>query len=639
MLINVKKYLFVGLEDERDLFFQKAQENGIIDFIDSKQTPIKELPESVEKYVQALLVLRSLTPLEQEDVEDIDIADGIVDLILDLKNRLDRAHEELRTTQLEISRIKIFGKFNQEDIAYIEKVTGRKIQFFYTKSDPEFEKTLGEDVIYVGTDYGLDYFLSVGREPIVNEKVIEIQIPHPLQDLQEKEKKLIEQIHLDEQHLSKLAKYNHFLHEAIKIKFDQANLAATKNFVHHELDQTLFAVEGWVPVNKTEQLQEFAAQQNIYFEEIALNPDERVPTYMENRGTARVGEDLVHIYDTPSATDKDPSMWVLGAFALFFSMIVGDGGYGLLYLAIAGFLYYKFPQGKSSFKRFIRLMVILSTFCIIWGVLTNSFFGIILPIDSPLRKFSVLNWLVEKKMAYHIQKHDSLWKEEVHKFPDLQDVTNPVEFLKGTTVLHNGKEVNELIETLSRHVLFELALVIGILHIIISLARYTDRNWSGIGWIIFLIGAYLYLPTFMSIPTMTNYVLGVSPQVAAIQGKILLIAGISLATILGFIQHGFLVFAELTHIIQIFADVLSYLRLYALGLAGAIVSATVNGLGEAVPFAIGIVLLIIGHSLNMLLGVMSGVIHGLRLNFLEGYHYSFEGGGKRFNPLRLLSKE
>lgn len=639
MQVAVKKYLFVGLEDERDHFFQKAQELGIIDFIDSKKTPVKEIPESVEKYVQAILILRSQTYVDQEDVEDIDVADGIVNLIIDLKERLDAHHEELRTTLLEISRIKIFGKFNPADIAFIEKQTGRKIQFFYTKSDPNLESAFGDDVIYVGTDYGLDYFVSVGKEPIATEKVIEIVIPEPLQELQKKETKLKREIHQDEQHLHKLAKYNHFLHEAIKVKFDQANLATTKEFVKNELDQSLFSVEGWVPVNKIEELQAFAEEQNIYYEQIAVEEEDRIPTHLENRGLARVGEDLVHIYDIPSHSDKDPSIWVLGAFSLFFAMVVGDAAYGFIYLLLAIFLYYKFPTGKKSLKRFIKLMTVLSVACIIWGVLANSYFGIILPLDSPLRKVSALNWLVEKKMAYHIRQHDSLWKEEVEQFPDLKETSSSVEFLKGATTEHDGKEENELVETLSRHVLFELAIVIGILHLIVSLARYVDRNWSGLGWILFLIGAYLYLPTFMAIPTMTNYVFGVSPLAAAIQGKIFLIAGLSLATILGFIQHGFLVFAELTHIIQIFADTLSYLRLYALGLAGAIVSATVNSLGDAVPFAIAIFLLIIGHGLNMLLGVMSGVIHGLRLNFLEGYHYSFEGGGKKFNPLRMSSKE
>ena len=89
-------------------------------------------------------------------------------------------------------------------------------------------------------------------------------------------------------------------------------------------------------------------------------------------------------------------------------------------------------------------------------------------------------------------------------------------------------------------------------------------------------------------------------------------------------------------VIEVFADVLSYLRLYALALAGSIMANTFNSFSSKMPFIFGILVLIIGHTLNIVLSVMGGVIHGLRLNFLEWYHYSFEGEGKKHRPLALL---
>ena len=73
-------------------------------------------------------------------------------------------------------------------------------------------------------------------------------------------------------------------------------------------------------------------------------------------------------------------------------------------------------------------------------------------------------------------------------------------------------------------------------------------------------------------------------------------------------------------------------------MAGAIVASTINDMASNLPIVLSILLLIVGHSMNIVLGVMGGVIHGLRLNFLEFYHYSFEGGGKKFEPLKLLSR-
>ena len=87
--------------------------------------------------------------------------------------------------------------------------------------------------------------------------------------------------------------------------------------------------------------------------------------------------------------------------------------------------------------------------------------------------------------------------------------------------------------------------------------------------------------------------------------------------------------------VSVFADILSYLRLYALGLAGGIVAGMANELSDKFPFVIAAIIIVLSHGVNILLSIMGGVIHGLRLNFLEWYHYSFEGGGRPFSPLSL----
>ena len=135
---------------------------------------------------------------------------------------------------------------------------------------------------------------------------------------------------------------------------------------------------------------------------------------------------------------------------------------------------------------------------------------------------------------------------------------------------------------------------------------------------------------------MPHYVLGVPPDVGASEGLILMSGGFGLAVLLAIIQNKLLGLAEIANVIQVFADVLSYLRLYALALAGAIMGETINEMSSAMPFVVAVILMIAAHAVNMALGIMGGVIHGLRLNFLEWYHYSFEGGGKPFKPLKLI---
>ena len=92
-------------------------------------------------------------------------------------------------------------------------------------------------------------------------------------------------------------------------------------------------------------------------------------------------------------------------------------------------------------------------------------------------------------------------------------------------------------------------------------------------------------------------------------------------------------------IIELFADALSYLRLYALGLASMVMASTFNEMAALVGGGLfGGMILLFGHTINITLGLMAGTLHGLRLNFLEWYHHCFEGDGKPFRPLMLFSK-
>lgn len=224
----------------------------------------------------------------------------------------------------------------------------------------------------------------------------------------------------------------------------------------------------------------------------------------------------------------------------------------------------------------------------------------------------------------------------MHQFPNLKNAANSQEFLYGAKK-PGDVPVYEMYARFADNIMMELALFIGVLHIILSFLRYLNRNWSGLGWIIFLIGCYLYIPHFLGATSIIHFVFGVSKKFGEINGLYLIEGGIVLALVLAIIKHKVFGILECMNVIQIFADVMSYLRLYALGLAGAMVMATINEFAAQMTFVLAALLFVLGHITNMALGIMGGVIHGLRLNFLEWYHYSFEGGGKKFNPLRLLN--
>lgn len=633
---DVKKILFVGLEEDKDTFFKGAQSEGIIHFIDPNQSGHKEIPQDVQRLTHAIKILRGLPSREQEEYFSELEADQIIDTILRLHEQSEKLLEEIRVNAIEISRIEVFGNFSFDDIAYIEKKGKCDIQFFCARPTLFDEEPQPENLLYVTSDHGLDYFIAFNEYPVSYDRMIEMKFDHSLAELIKKGDVAKTEQHRIEHELKTYAKYNDFLHHALIEKLDQYNLYNAQSYVQQAMGDKLFAVEGWVPVNKVDALHAITDNLNIYSEEIAIEPTDIVPTYLENQGLSRLGEDLVHIYDTPSATDKDPSMWVLGGFALFFAFIIGDAGYGLIYLALALFLRYKYPDLKGMGKRVLNLFTVLCVGCVIWGTLMTSFFGMQIALDNPLRKLSLVQWLAEKKAEYHLVHMDSVAKQWIKKYPELEHVNDPHIFVSFSPDTSQG---HLILNRLTDNVMFELALFIGVVHLILSLLRYSLRNWQNLGWVAFLVGAYLYFPYYLKTPSFLNFVGGIDLEKGGIFGFDLMLAGIGIAWVLSIIRHGWTGIFEVMVLIQVFADTLSYLRLYALGLAGAIVGSTINEIASGMPLIIGIVLILISHSVNIVLATMSGIIHGLRLNFLEWYHYSFEGGGRQFKPLKLLKRD
>lgn len=635
---DVKKFLFIGPDDEQERFFKNAQEMGIIHFINPHAKTLKDIPEDVQNLTSSIKVLRGLPTSDQEENYNALDVDSITNQILDLHRKNEQITENIRLLTIEISRIHVLGNFSLEDLVYIEKESKRKIQFFNARPSLFQDESVPDSLIYLATDHGMDYYMAINKVLTSYDKMIEIKFDRSLKDLR---KSLIEaehQNHQVEQDLKKFAKYNDFLHHALIEKLNAYNLYDAQTYVQQALGGSLFAVEGWVPVTKMESLGKLTDQQHIYFEEIAIEPEDVIPTYLENRGFAKMGEDLVHIYDTPSATDKDPSNWVLYSFALFFSFIIGDAGYGLVYLAIALFLRYKFPDVKGAAKRFIKLLTLLSVGCVIWGTLMTSFFGMQIDYNNPLRKVSLVQWLAKKRITYGIAHQDSAYKEWIKKYPELANEKDPNQFLEFVPASDPSKG-NVILYKLVDNSLFELALFIGVIHLVLSLCRYSLRSWAHIGWALFLIGGYLHFSQNLNIPSFMNTIFGINLERGGALGFQLMWVGLGLACILSIIQNGWVGIFEPMNVIQLFADCLSYLRLYALALAGAIVAGTVNDIAAGVPLVFSIILIVGSHLINIVLGTMSGIIHGLRLNYLEWYRWSFAGGGKEFKPLKLLKME
>lgn len=641
MIIDVKKYLILGVKEDIDRFFFRAQQKGIVEFISAQGKRAIDTPIQIQHLIDAMRILRKL-PVKKpyEGGGDLEFADETAVQILALKAEDERLLEEKRLVEAEISRVAPFGDFSLDDIDYIEKQGKCKVQFFCMKTEKAHGKSISDEVFYIGSDYDLDYFIGISKEPRRYPDMIEMRIDRPLGELQTHLNFVKESLHQIEAELKGYAGHLDFLHEALTEHLNEYHLLSAKKEVLYPLDNSLFAVEAWVPVNKLTLLYSIIDGMAVHCEPILVEETDKIPTYMENKGVQRIGEDLVRIYDTPAHTDRDPSGWVFWFFALFFAMIVADGGYGLLYLSLCLYLRFKFPALQSHGRRLLKLATILSSACVIWGVLTSAFFGIQLPPKSWIGKMSLMQYLSVKKADYHIAHQDDVYQFWVAKIPQLKTVHTGQEFIDQGVMTEGRQSKDEVLSTFSDNILLEFSLIIGVIHIALSFLRYLLRHWAGIGWVIFMIGGYLYFPTLLKATSLIHVLGIVSKTTGEAIGLQVIYTGIALALFLALLQKRLKGMGEIATLVQVFADVLSYLRLYALGLAGSIMAATFNQIGRDVGLFLGVLVILLGHSVNVMLGIMAGMIHGLRLNFIEWYHYCFDGGGRLFRPLmRLKPKE
>ena len=626
MIRDMKKFLFYGAREGIETFFESAQQKGIIEFIpDSGKKPVA-VPQSVADMQSAISILCKQESEKQEKIDARIDLDVLAQRVIELSHEEEALLDEKKTLRLELVKIGPLGKFSIDEIKKLEEESKKAVQFFCIKHVSEIDRT---DLIFIKSDHEYDYYMSIADEKIVHrDGWIEIVVNSSSDQLEARLEEAKKEMLEVRKKLRSFTPYIERLKRALVTRLEEYHLKFAKDELGRHFDEVVFTVEAWIPENHVAEARKLTKELPIDMLSIAIEENDIIPTCMENKGLTASGEDLVHIYDTPAHTDRDPSGYVLWFFAFFFGVIVADGGYGMLYLAATLFAWWKFKVIKPAMRRFLRLATMLSCSCVLWGVLTCSYFGMNISIDNPLQKVSVVRKLMEEKAGYHMHMRDDVYREWIKKDPALTHAKNPAEFLRGA----GGGIVSEF----GDNIMLELAILIGVIHISISLFRYVKRNYAAIGWFIFLIGGYMFFPSILNATSIFHCLGLFTKAVGQHYGLYLVYGGVGFACLAALIQNRFRGgFDEVTQVIGIFSDVLSYLRLYALGLAGMMMASTFNSLGQEMGLLKGgFLVILIGHTINIGIGIMGGVIHGLRLNFLEWYHYCFDGGGKQFSPLR-----
>ncbi|MCP9888917.1 V-type ATP synthase subunit I [Cyanobium sp. ATX 6A2] len=356
-------------------------------------------------------------------------------------------------------------------------------------------------------------------------------------------------------------------------------------------DDSLVQLQGWLPRRELPRLEAFTASRGLAWLAETPQPRDTPPTLLENPPALSGGQDLVTFYETPAYRDWDPSLLVFFSFAVFFAMILADAGYALVLAVVVGLLWRS--MGRTAGGRHFRIQALVGlSFALIYGILAGSYFGIPPAAASPLAALKVIN----------LNDYDAMMK---------------------------------------------LALVVGALHLLLANGIVAVRATGvaararPLGWMaVILAGFVLYLGAGVAWGLHLGVGLGV--------GGLLTILLLSSERRISHPAHLLLRLIDglgsLTNISKLFGDVMSYLRLFALGLASASLAVTFNQLatqvvqsGVVLALPIAILILILGHGINLLLAVISGFVHGLRLNYIEFFNWGLSGEGIPFKP--FLKKE
>lgn len=354
-------------------------------------------------------------------------------------------------------------------------------------------------------------------------------------------------------------------------------------------DAPLFVLHAWVAEHALADLQRLAMQRAVAVLARRPAPGDDPPTQLANRGLDAAGQDLLTFFLMPNYSAWDPSRSVFWFFCAFFALMLSDAGYAAL-LAVALGLGWRHLARSELGKRLRGLALVAVLLALAWGVAVGSYFGTTVPVDS----------------------------------------------VPGRLVMFDTSDLDAWLK---------LAVLAGVLQIAFAnLARAgSATSWRArivpLGWLAVLLGGCIVWLTHDS----------ATMPAAAPTGSVLAAAGLSAVAMFAGQRRGFRNRAvdgliAMTRVVGLFSDVLSYLRLFALALAGAALARAFNDLGTAFDLPVrglgelvALLIIVTGHALNLGLCVASAVVHGLRLNLIEYLHWSLEDEGHPFTP--FLRKE
>ena len=602
MITPMTKLTMLIYHRDYNQFLNELREHGVVHVHAKKQTLQDEVMKA--KMAEMKHVSNTIKLLEkdhkttsQQDNKSIDLNNAELLAFIDSKfAEIDSIQQQIASLQKDDNAYNVWGDFPEDDIKKIQS-NNWDLRFFTVPNSKYDEKWEQEfNAFLINEISGFKYFTTLtskGKEVNIDAEryhfpsMSKSEITAQIEELKNKMEEIRQ--YLKEVSADAIAKLNDY---KIAVKED-ADFYKVSEAAHKLADDKIMMLEGWVPTEIENDTISWLSGKDIYFE--AAEPEKGVdnpPIKLKNRRFARLFEMIGNMYSIPTYWELDMTPFFAPFFVMFFGFCMGDLGYGALICIITlALILSKKLKGMSDI---LWLGFFLGFGTVIMGTISGTFFGV------PLL--------------------------EVEGIPI-------VDKLKGIMFQPDGI-----------YSAFYVSLIIGVFQILFGMCLKIINQIklfgfgaavSTIGWVILLLGGIVtFLIDGIGIPFYAC--MGVGAVL------IYLLNGPLNSFVAPLKNIGSGLWDTYNMATGLLGDVLSYIRLFALGLSGSILGLVFNDLAmnmkPDIPVLGTIVMLLIlvfGHAMNIALSALSAFVHPMRLTFVEFYKNSgFVGGAKQYEPFK-----
>lgn len=588
MIEKMRKYTFVLHHADYESFLTELQKLGVLHLTrntDDKTPALSQKLETIDDYAEALRFLRKLEPAEEASAVKLQPAELLnkINSARDNKDTLTR-QEELLLKQ--IRDLEPWGQFDSETVSKL-KNGGIRVDFHTCMKNHFKQEWLEEYALEeIGEAGGLVYFVvfHTGDKPVVDADIFHFP-KHDIRELQaqlDETRKNIADI--DEYFAGVASEATAIIEEEIQslsreCEYEDATLQGIS-----EAEDHVRILGGYIPQRLEPELKSFLDAQGIINFAVDAKVEDDPPVSLRNNWFARQFEPISKMYMLPYYNEFDLTPFFAPFFMLFFGFCNADIAYGIIFILLALFLRSK--SKNPAIKSMMMLMMLFGAASIVMG------------------------WVMGSMLSFD---------------------------LKGT-------RLDEYIIIRNNDQIFNFALLLGAIQILFGTIVNGVKQARQSGFMHFLapFGTFLFL---LGLCVLGAGMLGTDVSSMTPYTKYLIWAG--LALLLLFNSPGknpiknvlgglWLLYNVIT---GFFGDILSYIRLFALGVSSSILGFVINSIGQQMlgikilgP-VIFFIFMVFGHTLNIALGALSGFVHPLRLTFVEFFNNAgFNGPGVAYNP-------